>query len=96
LCYYLLSCTGRVDSQRSQQEDAAAATTVASGGVRRPAACGGGGGGGVRRRRRSSGLVRHVRINLREDLLSSVLCGQEVHAPKVLFLMTYIMVKYNT
>jgi len=51
------------------------------------------GGGGVRWMRRSSGLLPRVRINLREDLLSSVLCGQ---VPKVLFLKTYVMIKYDT
>ena len=51
------------------------------------------GGGGVRWMRRSSGLLPRVRINLREDLLSSVLCGQ---VPKVLFLKEYVMIKYDT
>jgi hypothetical protein len=56
---------------------------------RRAAACG---GGGVRWMGRSSGLVPCVRINLQEDLLSSVLCGQWCMS-KVLFLKTYIMIK---
>ena len=82
----------------TEEEDAAAATTAESdsssdnGGMRRwrAAACD---GGSVRWMRRSSGLVPRVSINLREDLLSSVLCGQ---VPKALFLKTYIMIKYDT
>jgi hypothetical protein len=60
---------------------------------RRAAACG---GGGVRWMGRSSGLVPpRVRINLQEDFLSSVLCGQRCMS-KVLFLKMYIMIKYDT
>jgi hypothetical protein len=36
-----------------------------------------------------------VRINLQEDFLSSVLCGQRCMS-KVLFLKMYIMIKYDT